>query len=197
VHPRLSGRGHWRDCAVPPIVKGSVIRVEAEHLPKPTGQIKPTLWLWWSGAGEPDLDLCWRAYLRRFDIEHTFRFVKGTLGWTTPAACTPTRPIDGPGSWWPPTPSSVSPAASSMISDSRGSGHAIPLSARRRACGGGFANFVQRSAHQPVHRNPRRPVRYAPKAPEHRPEPVIQRSKRPPELGQGSNSGSCDALVGA
>ena len=89
VHPRLSGRGHWRDCAVPPIVKGNVIRVEVEHLPKPTGRIKKTLWLWWSGTGEPDLDLCWRALLRRFDIEHTFRFVKGTLGWTTPAVCTP------------------------------------------------------------------------------------------------------------
>jgi hypothetical protein len=70
-------------------VKGSVIRVKVEHLPKPTGRIKKTLWLWWSGTGEPDLDLCWRAYLRRFDIEHTFRFVKGTLGWTTPSVCTP------------------------------------------------------------------------------------------------------------
>jgi hypothetical protein len=32
----------------------------------------------------PDLDLLWRAYVRRFDLEHTFRFVKQTLGWTTP-----------------------------------------------------------------------------------------------------------------
>jgi hypothetical protein len=85
LHPKLHGRGRWRDCDEPPIVKGSVIRVEVEHLPKPTGRIKKTLWLWWSGDGLPDLDLCWRAYLRRFDIEHTFRFVKGTLGWTTPA----------------------------------------------------------------------------------------------------------------
>ncbi len=85
LHPKLHGRGRWRDCDEPPIVKGSVIRVEVEHLPKPTGRIKKTLWLWWSGDGEPDLDRCWRAYLRRFDIEHTFRFVKGTLGWTTPS----------------------------------------------------------------------------------------------------------------
>jgi hypothetical protein len=84
LHPKLHGRGRWRDYEEPPIVKGSVIRVEVEHLPKPTGRIKKTLWLWWSGDGEPDLDLCWRAYLRRFDIEHTFRFIKGTLGWTTP-----------------------------------------------------------------------------------------------------------------
>ena len=85
LHPKLHGRGRWRDYDEPPIVKGSVIRVEVEHLPKPAGRIKKTLWLWWSGQGEPDLDLCWRAYLRRFDIEHTFRFVKGTLGWTTPS----------------------------------------------------------------------------------------------------------------
>jgi hypothetical protein len=73
---------------VPPIVKGSVIRVDVEHLPKLT-RVKKTLWLWWSGEGLPDLDRCWRAYLRRFDIEHTFRFVKSTLGWTTPRVATP------------------------------------------------------------------------------------------------------------
>ena len=47
------------------------------------------LWLWWSGEDEPNLERCWRAYLRRFDIEHTFRFVKNTLGWTTPSVRTP------------------------------------------------------------------------------------------------------------
>jgi DDE superfamily endonuclease len=89
LHPRLWRRAHWADFDAPPIVKGSVIRVEVEHLPKPTSRSKKTLWLFWSGPGEPDLDRCWRAYLRRFDIEHTFRFMKGTLGWTTPSLCTP------------------------------------------------------------------------------------------------------------
>jgi hypothetical protein len=70
VHPRLLCRGHWSAYQAPPIVKGSAIRVEVEHLPRPTGRTKKTLWLWWSGEGEPDLELCWRAYLRRFDIEH-------------------------------------------------------------------------------------------------------------------------------
>jgi hypothetical protein len=28
--------------------------------------------------------LVWRAYLRRFDLEHTVRFAKQTLGWTAP-----------------------------------------------------------------------------------------------------------------
>ena len=88
LHPRLGCRGHWASFDQPPIVRGTVIRVEVEHLPKPA-RIKKTLWLWWSGPDEPDLDRCWRAYLRRFDIEHTFRFAKHTLGWTTPSLATP------------------------------------------------------------------------------------------------------------
>jgi hypothetical protein len=89
LHPKLSGKRRWCGDGLPPIVRGTVIRVEVERLPKPTARAKKTLWLWWSGEGQPDLDLCWRSYLRRFDIEHTFRFLKGTLGWTTPALRTP------------------------------------------------------------------------------------------------------------
>jgi hypothetical protein len=89
LHPRLTRRGHWKDESTIPNVRGSVIRVDVEHLPKATARSKKTLWLFWSGDGEPDLDKCWRAYLRRFDIEHAFRFKKGTLGWTTPSLCMP------------------------------------------------------------------------------------------------------------
>jgi hypothetical protein len=32
----------------------------------------------------PDLDRAWRAYVRRFALEHTFRFLKQTLNWTLP-----------------------------------------------------------------------------------------------------------------
>jgi hypothetical protein len=89
MHPRLVGRGRWKGDGAPPIVRGCVIRVEVEHLPKPTARTKKTLWLWWSGEGTPDLHRCWRAYLRRFDIEHTYRFAKQSLGWTAPSLCTP------------------------------------------------------------------------------------------------------------
>lgn len=91
MHPKLWGRSRWAAHERPPIVKGSVVRVEVEHLPKPTARTKKTLWLFWSGPGTPDLDLCWRAYLRRFDIEHMFRFAKNTLGWTSPSLCTPAQ----------------------------------------------------------------------------------------------------------
>src|SRR6202044_1270464 len=90
LHPRVIRRGRWADYGgAPPIVPGTVIRCEVEHLPKPTSGTTKTLWLFWTGPGEPDLERCWRAYLRRFDIEHTFRFIKNTLGWTTPSLCTP------------------------------------------------------------------------------------------------------------
>jgi hypothetical protein len=89
LHPKLAGRGRWADCPTPPIVAGTVIRVQVEHLPGPRGRAVKTLWLWWAGPGTPDLDLCWRAYIRRFDLEHTFRFCKQALGWTTPRVRTP------------------------------------------------------------------------------------------------------------
>ena len=64
-----------------PIVRGTIIRVQVERVPARTRPPK-VLWLWWAGPG--DLDLAWRAYIRRFDLEHTVRFCKQTLGWTTP-----------------------------------------------------------------------------------------------------------------
>jgi hypothetical protein len=89
LHPKLAGRGRWAGCHHPPIVVGTVLRVQVEHLPGPRGRAVKTLWLWWAGPGTPDLDACWRAYIRRFDLEHTFRFCKQALGWTTPRVRTP------------------------------------------------------------------------------------------------------------
>jgi len=66
-----------------PIVRGTVVRVEVSRLPGHTRKPQ-VLWLWWSGQGEPDLAFLWRAYVRRFDQEHTFRLLKGTLNWTVP-----------------------------------------------------------------------------------------------------------------
>jgi hypothetical protein len=68
-----------------PIVRGMIIRVQVERVPAKTRPPK-LLWLWWAGPEgcELDLDLVWRAYIRRFDLEHTVRFAKQTLGWTTP-----------------------------------------------------------------------------------------------------------------
>jgi hypothetical protein len=64
-------------------VRGTIIRVQVQRVPARTRPPK-VLWLWWAGPGPLDLDLAWRAYVRRFDLEHTVRFCKQTLGWTIP-----------------------------------------------------------------------------------------------------------------
>jgi hypothetical protein len=83
LHPKLGRRGRWAAAVVPPVVRGTVIWVQVSRLPKPSGPVK-VLWLWWAGPGRPDLDVVWRAYVRRFDVEHTLRFCKQVLGWVTP-----------------------------------------------------------------------------------------------------------------
>ena len=83
LHPnqqRHPGHGTGRPR---PIVRGTILRVQVERVPARTRPPK-VLWLWWAGPGELDLDLAWRAYIRRFDLEHTVRFAKQTLGWTAP-----------------------------------------------------------------------------------------------------------------
>jgi hypothetical protein len=85
LHPRLTSRAAWTGHDGPlPIIEGTVIRLRVEHLP--SGGVNKPVWLWWSGvdATEADVDRCWQMFLRRFDIEHTFRLFKQTLGWTRP-----------------------------------------------------------------------------------------------------------------
>jgi DDE superfamily endonuclease len=61
----------------------SVVRVQVERLPNKKLPPRP-LWLAWIGGPLPmDLSVVWRWYLRRFTVEHVFRFFKQTLGWTT------------------------------------------------------------------------------------------------------------------
>jgi DDE superfamily endonuclease len=83
LHPKQQlhpGRGTRK---TRPIVRGTVVLVEVNRLPA-RPYPPQMLWLWWAGAGTPNLDLLWRSYVRRFDLEHTLRFLKQSLGWTTP-----------------------------------------------------------------------------------------------------------------
>jgi DDE superfamily endonuclease len=84
-HQRLAHRDAWEDHQGElPLIEGTLIRLQVDHLP---GQrhAEP-LWLWSSRAGttEDEVNRTWQAFLRRFDIEHTFRFLKQVLGWTRP-----------------------------------------------------------------------------------------------------------------
>jgi hypothetical protein len=90
LHPRLTHRGCWlTHDGVLPVIEGTLIRLHVDHLP---GDRDPKpLWLWSSttGATAPEIDRCWQSFLRRFDLEHTFRLFKQTLGWTAPKIRTP------------------------------------------------------------------------------------------------------------
>jgi hypothetical protein len=81
VHPRLTRRTCWIDHAGElPIIEGTLIRLQVEHLP---GDRDPKpVWLWSSatGAAPADVDRWQQPFLRRFDLEHTFRLLKQTLG---------------------------------------------------------------------------------------------------------------------
>nr|WP_231390434.1 hypothetical protein [Nocardia sp. CNY236] len=85
LHPRLIHRGSWVARAGKlPVIEGTVIRLDANR--RPSGAIPKPVWLWHS---EVDLDhtevaVLWQAFLRRFDIEHTFRMLQQTLGWACP-----------------------------------------------------------------------------------------------------------------
>ncbi len=85
VHPRLTHRAAWLDHDGPlPVIEGTLIRLRVDHLP---GDRDPKpVWLWFSrtGATTGDVDRLWQAFLRRFDLEHTFRLFKQVLGWTVP-----------------------------------------------------------------------------------------------------------------
>jgi hypothetical protein len=66
-----------------PLIPGTLIRITVSKLPKQTRAPKP-LWLWWHGPTLPDLERIWQAYRARFQLEHTFKFVRYQLNWTTP-----------------------------------------------------------------------------------------------------------------
>ena len=47
------------------------------------------LWLAWVGEEMPPLSEVWQLYLRRFAVDHWYRFVKQRLHWTLPKRGTP------------------------------------------------------------------------------------------------------------
>jgi hypothetical protein len=84
LHQKLTRIGRWAGYPEGqrlPIVRGTVIQVVVERLPDGRKPSKD-LWLWHAGPVEveADVDLLWKAYLRRFDQEHFHRFAKVYLG---------------------------------------------------------------------------------------------------------------------
>jgi hypothetical protein len=85
MHPKLCKDAAWHDHpGKVPVIEGTLIQLRPARLPG-YRELRP-LWLWASvtGASDDEIAVLWQAYLRRFDLEHTFRFLKQVLGWDTP-----------------------------------------------------------------------------------------------------------------
>jgi hypothetical protein len=76
---------HFRKTATRPM---SLIRVERLDDLGNLRVSKP-LWLAWVGEEMPTLEEVWQLYLRRFTVDHWYRFLKQRLHWTLPKLSTP------------------------------------------------------------------------------------------------------------
>ena len=77
LHQQLARRAAWEHHQGElPVVEGTLIRLQVDRLPG-CRDAEP-LWLWSSRAAATaeEVNRAWQAFLRRFDIEHTFRFLK-------------------------------------------------------------------------------------------------------------------------
>jgi hypothetical protein len=89
VHQELTSQsGGWEDWppGTPrPLVEGTLIRLAATSAAAGYQALEP-MWLWAAApqASAAEITVLWQAYLRRFDLEHVFRFLKSRLGWNKP-----------------------------------------------------------------------------------------------------------------
>jgi hypothetical protein len=81
LHRACGGWEDWPARTHFPVIPGTLIRLACQD----PGAPEP-MWLWASSpdAGEDEVRALWQCYLRRFDLEHTFRLFKQRLGWTRP-----------------------------------------------------------------------------------------------------------------
>src|SRR6266480_3415148 len=93
VHPRLTHRAAWLDHdGGLPVIEGTLIRLQVDHLP---GDRNPKpVWLWSSAtSATPDeVDRCWQAFLRRFDLETSKPQCCHSRGWPA-SLLAPSSPV--------------------------------------------------------------------------------------------------------
>jgi len=85
VHRGTGGFGDWPPGRDLPVIEGTLIRLAAARRRSGCRPLEG-MWLWASdpAAGPAGVAVLWQAYLRRFDLEHVFRFIKSRLGWNRP-----------------------------------------------------------------------------------------------------------------
>jgi hypothetical protein len=85
VRVRMWSDLHFLKAKAHPMFVVLIERLEA----KGTKRDPTTLWLCWIAEEAPPLEEGWRFYLRRFAIEHWYRFAKQRQHWTRPHLATP------------------------------------------------------------------------------------------------------------
>jgi DDE superfamily endonuclease len=94
MHPKLKARGAWEGHQGDlPVIEGTLIQLTVDHLPHDRHPKPVWLWTFRPDADPAEVNRCWQAFLRRFDIEHAFRFLKQALGWTRPRLRDPTLSV--------------------------------------------------------------------------------------------------------
>jgi hypothetical protein len=91
-HPQLGQVRvrQWRDLHFYRAASHLVNLILIERIkPMSNGQSFPPLWLAWVGARTLPLEQVWFKYLRRFGVDHWYRFAKQRLHWTLPNLRTP------------------------------------------------------------------------------------------------------------
>ena len=76
---------HFRQAATRPMLLLRIERLDAQG----NMRVSKPLWLAWVGEEMPPLEEVWCLYLRRFTIDHWYRFLKQPLHWTVPNFGTP------------------------------------------------------------------------------------------------------------
>ena len=79
----------WHDLHFQESAKHPMHLILVERINEANGTTFRPLWLVWVGEGIPQLHKIWRQYLRRFAIDHWYRFTKQRLHWTLPKLSTP------------------------------------------------------------------------------------------------------------
>ena len=79
----------WRDKHFQAAANIQMQLIRVERLKNQSGQFTKPLWLAWVGEEMLPLNEVWRLYLRRFAIDHWYRFAKQRLHWTLPKLSSP------------------------------------------------------------------------------------------------------------
>lgn len=85
IHIRIWNELHFQKASGCPFRVACVERLES----KGTRRLPKLIWIAWVGENPPDENTWSQHYLRRYAVDHWYRFAKQRLHWTTPKFSTP------------------------------------------------------------------------------------------------------------